>query len=155
MAASWVAPPPNEILKKGMAVAGGLSSLARPRKWAGKRGSLHIVGKCGKAAFFHPVRPLSPPHRCRAALCGRPAAPFHGRSAALPAVAAPPYGRSAAVAPRRAPCGCRAVSWSLRGCRRLPLSRRGRGRENIDRAAPRLPRFIFIFVKEISDVDQK
>lgn len=125
MAASWVVPPPKEILKKemaaaggcvrlplaggsfispraqrnlkkGMAVAGGVSSLARPRKWAGKRGSLHIVGKCGQTAFFHPVRPLSPFRRFRAA--------------------------PLSAAARRAPCGCRAVSWSLRRCPRLSPS---------------------------------
>lgn len=89
------------------------------------------AGKCGQAAFFHPVRPLSPPRRFRAA----PLPPPYVVTPPLSAPA-PPLSPSAAVAV------CR--------CRGGPEG----GKISIGQA-PRLPRFIFIFVKEIADVDQK
>ena len=129
MAASWVVPPPNEILKKGMAAAGKWGAVGRfmgrpaPQRNlkkgnGGRRGvefscpPAEVGGQTGKFAHRREVR------KSRI---------FSPRSATF---AAPPLSRRPMWSPRRAvswslrraPCGCRAALWSFRRCRAAPRS---------------------------------
>ena len=129
-----------------MVAAGGMSSLARPRKWAAAGWPVaEVGGQTGKFAHRREVRQsriFSPRSATFAAL------PL-SRRAALPVVVAPP----AAFAPRRfmvTPPLSPSAAFAPRRSRGGPEG----GKISIGQA-PRLPRFIFIFVKEISDVDQK
>lgn len=138
-----------------MAVAGGLSSLARPRKWAAAGWPVaEVGGQTGKFAHRREVRQsrifsprsatfAAPPRSLWLSRRFMVAPPLSPRRpmvtpplSAVAVVAAPPLSAVAVVAV------CR--------CRGGPEG----GKISIGQA-PRLPRFIFIFVKEISDVDQK